>query len=48
MRARLYVGLGDKPICVLVGALDWIEQRAKAYAKKGFDIVIEEQITWTI
>ena len=34
MRARLYVGLGDKPVCVLVGALDWIEQRAKAYAKK--------------
>ena len=40
-RATLYIGHNDKPIAVLKGARDWIEQRAVAYAKKGFDIVIE-------
>jgi hypothetical protein len=40
-RATLYVAYDSKPIAVLKGARDWIEQRAVAYAGKGFDIVIE-------
>ena len=40
-RATLYVAYDSKPIAVLKGARDWIEQRAVAYRKKGFDIVIE-------
>ena len=41
MRATLYVGYNNKPVAVLKGARDWIEQRAVAYREKGFDIVIE-------
>jgi hypothetical protein len=40
-RAELIIAFEDKPIAVLKGARDWIEQRAVAYARKGFDIVIE-------
>jgi len=41
MKAKLYIGYNDKPVAVLKGAIDWIEQRAVAYRKKGFDIIIE-------
>lgn len=41
-RATLTVAYNDKPIAVLKGARDWIEQRAVAYRNKGFDILI----TW--
>ena len=40
-RAELIVAFEDKPIVVLKGARDWIEQRAVAYRKKGFDILIK-------
>jgi len=40
-RATLYVAYDSKPVAVLKGARDWIEQRAIAYRNKGFDIVIE-------
>lgn len=40
-RATLYIAYNSKPVAVLKGARDWIEQRAVAYAKRGFDIVIE-------
>lgn len=40
-RATLYIAYDSKPVAVLKGARDWIEQRAVAYSRKGFDIVIE-------
>ena len=40
-RAELIVAYDSKPIAVLKGAIDWIEQRAVAYRKKGFDILIK-------
>ena len=43
-RAELIVANGDKPIAVLKGAREWVEQRAVAYRNKGFNIVIKEVI----
>lgn len=40
-RATLYVAFDSKPVAVLKGARDWIEQRAVAYRNRGFDIVVE-------
>ena len=43
-RAELIVAKDDRFLFVLKGAKSWIEERAIAYRKAGFDIIIKEVI----
>ena len=42
MRIELYIKKNDKIVAVLKGAREWIEARAVAYHKAGFETLIIE------
>jgi hypothetical protein len=42
MRVELYIKWDDKIVAVLKGAREWVEARAVAYHKAGFETLVIE------